>query len=427
MDGDRRADEEAPDQTQSASVWLKTGYVPSLRGPGPWTTVLGLFGLASGLVLVFPGIETAFLIGLVCAAGTLAYTLKSRPYHRESLILSAMAGLIIAWVAWLQADPAPDGGFIRIAAVGAASVVVGLTRYHALRRHTLRAIAKGSAGWTIGDMVAYAEFLLDRLPCSGAGEAARALYQRAAQMVLDKPWHERRDIRVIERFAGLLTERGPSAADMDVARIWRDHARALGEFAIGSDEAIGGYSTNFYDANGEPVRASFDDLGFHRGIPVWRLRVANPDSLLDGEAVFRAFLLPEGALLACLVRFESVVDRTVLVHRVFDVTDTTVETYMACSEHHLRWRIEMYDAKQVGNTELVPSRDPDAVREVNLKDSGLMAAFEQVLAHNAALGVHADVGSAYAFLTATFRDYAEAYGIEAAWSALEAACTRVPD
>lgn len=416
-----------PDQAGSGSIWLKSGHVPSLRGPGPVLTVLGLSGIAVALVLSFPAIEITFLIGLLCAAGTLAYALKSTPYRQGSLMLTAMAGLIMGWVGWLQADPAYADTLIRIAAVCSASVVVGLARYHAIRRHTLRAIAKGSADWTIGDRVAYAEFLLDRRPCSGAGEAARALYKRAAEMVLEKPWHERRDIRVIERFAGLLTEGAPSAAGMNAARIWRDHARTLGEFAIGSDDAVGGMSSKCYDANGEYVRPSFDDLGFHRGIPVWRLRVANPDSLLDGDAVFRAFLLPEGALLACLVRFESVVDRTVLVHRVFDVTDTTVESYMACSEHHLRWRIEMYDAKQVGNAELVPAREPDAVREVNLKDSGLMAAFEQVLAHNAALGVHADVGSAYAFLTSTFREYAEAYGIEAAWSALEAACTRVPD
>ena len=427
MDGDERADRGATDLENAAAVWLKTGYVPSLRGPGPGVFALGLAGFAGVLALLFPGPDAAFGAGLAAGAGTLAFALKSRPYRQESVLLVAMAVLIIVWISCLKSTPAFDGTLNRIAAVGAACVIVGLARFVALRRHALQSIAEASADWTVGDMVAYAEFLLDRRPCPGADDAARALYQRAAEMLLDKPWHERRDIKVIERFAGLLSERAPSAADMDVARIWRDHARALGAFAIDTDEPAPGAPRNVYEADDRNPRTGFDDFGFRRGIPVWRLKVANPDSLLDGEAVFRAFLLPEGALLACLVRFESVVDRTVLVHRVFDVSDPSVETYMAGSEHHLRWRIEMYDAKQVGSTDLVPAREPDAVREVDLKDSGLMAAFEQVLAHNAALGVHADIGSAYAFLTATFREYTASYGIEAAWSALEAACARVSD
>ncbi len=427
MDGDERADPGIPDRKKSAAVWLKSGYAPILRGPGPWVAALGLAGIASLFALLFPGPDAAFAAGTIAGAGTLAFSLKSRPFGQDSVLLITMAVLIVVWVACLKSIPAFDGTLHRIAAIGAAAMIVGLTRFVALRRHALRSIARGSADWTIGDMVAYAEFLLDRRPCPGAGEAARALYRRAAEMVLKKPWRERRDIKVIERFAGLLTEHAPSAADKDVARIWRDRARALGEFAIDTDEPATGTPLNFYDAEDRTAQTGFDDLGFRRGLPVWRIKVADPESLLDGEAVFRAFLLPEGALLACLVRFESVVDRTVLVHRIFDVSDPSVETYMAGSEHHLRWRIEMYDARQVGNTELAPARAPDAVREVDLKDSGLMTAFEQVLAYNAALGAHADIGSAYAFLTATFRDYAASYGIEATWSALEAACTRVSD
>ena len=125
--------------------------------------------------------------------------------------------------------------------------------------------------------------------------------------------------------------------------------------------------------------------------------------------------------------FRSPAGRLVLAHRVFDVTDPAVETYIAGSEHHLRWRTEIYDARRVDGTDRVPPGGPDAVGEVDLKDSGLMTAFEQVLAHNAALGTDADVGSAYAFLTATFREYAASYGVEAAWSALVAACAPVSD
>ena len=231
---------------------------------------------------------------------------------------------------------------------------------------------------------------------------------------------------MIERLAVLLTARPASAADMHAARIWRGRARALGAFAIGAGEPASEHSCR--DTDDGNAGAGFEDFGFHHGIPVWRLRVAGPDSLSGGEVVFRAFLLPEGALLACLVRFECPAGRLVLAHRVFDVTDPAVETYIAGSEHHLRWRTEIYDARRVGRDR--PRSAGRAGRRGRGRSEGQRAddpPLEQVLAHNAALGTDADVGSAYAFLTATFREYATSYGVEAAWSALVAACAPVAD
>lgn len=427
MDGDPKGDCEASVRGEPAEAWLRTGYVPTLPGPGTWQTAIGLGLATNALLLAFSSTATVIGIAMISSAVCLAYAMRTRRTGQEALLLAAMAVVVLGWAIWLRSAAAADGPILRHAAVTAAAGVATLARYLALRRHALAAIGEAAARWPVGDLVAYAEFLLDRRPCAGAGEAARGLYRRASEQVLERPWPERRDVRVIERYASLLGERATSASDVAAARWWLDKARTLGRYAIGPDVAAIASGRALDGAEGAGKRPRFDDLPFHRGVPVWRVRVPHPDALLDGEAVFRAFLLPEGALLACLVQFESVVGRPVFLHRVFDVSDADVETYLAASEHHLRWRIEMYDAERHEAAEDVPSGDPDAIRTVDLRDSGIMAAFEQVLAHNAALGQHADIGSAFAFLTATFHDYAEAYGIEAAWSTLEAACARVPD
>lgn len=399
---------------RSADFWLKSGYVPVLPGPEPVAAGGAVFAIGVILMYMFP---TACMPAVLSAAiGAAALAMSRKPPFRDGLKwpIAVMAGPLFMWAAIPLFLPVPNGDAISFIQIFTCAFVFGVVRHSACRIYTLEKVLTANLGWSVEDKLAYADLLLQRRRFTGTRDAAFALYRRAAEMTLFKPWHDSADLAVLERCAKLIGRHPRCREDARLARSWRDQARALAPFLVDRGAAPGDDSTE----GGE--------FGFADGAPLWRIAVDDPGSLLDGEVVFRAFMLPEGALLGCLLAFRRADGGAVHVHRIFDAAEPATEAWLAASEHHLRWRIEVRAPAPAGaeDGEAAASGAADAVHEVGLRDGGLMSAFAQVLDHNAELGPDADTAAARTFLMTTFRDHAESYGVEAAWSALQTACAK---
>ena len=399
---------------RSADFWLKSGYVPVLPGPEPPALGGAVFAIGVILMYMFP---TACMPAVLSAAvGAAALAMSRKPPFRDGLKwpIAVMAVPMFMWAALPLFLPMPNGDAISFIQISVCAIAFGVIRHSACRIYTLEKVLTANLGWSVEDKLAYADLLLQRRRFTGTRDAAFALYRRAAEMTLFKPWHDSADLAVLERCAKLIGRHPRCREDARLAQSWRDQARALAPFLVDRGAAPGDDSTE----GGE--------FGFADGAPLWRIAVDDPGSLLDGEVVFRAFVLPEGALLGCLLAFRRADGGAVHVHRIFDATEPATEAWLAASEHHLRWRIEVRAPAPAGaeDGEAASSGAADAVHEVGLRDGGLMSAFAQVLDHNAELGPDADTAAARTFLMTTFRDHAESYGVEAAWSALQTACAK---
>ena len=399
---------------RSADFWLKSGYVPVLPGPEPPALGGAVFAIGVILMYMFP---TACMPAVLSAAvGAAALAMSRKPPFRDGLKwpIAVMAVPMFMWAALPLFLPMPNGDAISFIQISVCAIAFGVIRHSACRIYTLEKVLTANLGWSVEDKLAYADLLLQRRRFTGTRDAAFALYRRAAEMTLFKPWHDSADLAVLERCAKLIGRHPRCREDARLAQSWRDQARALAPFLVDRGAAPGDDSTE----GGE--------FGFADGVPLWRIAVDDPGSLLDGEVVFRAFVLPEGALLGCLLAFRRADGGAVHVHRIFDATEPATEAWLAASEHHLRWRIEVRAPAPAGaeDGEAASSGAADAVHEVGLRDGGLMSAFAQVLDHNAELGPDADTAAARTFLMTTFRDHAESYGVEAAWSALQTACAK---
>ena len=402
---------------RSADFWLKSGYVPVLPGPEP--VAVGGAVLAIGFILMYM-FPTACMPSVVSAAvGAAALAMSRKPPFRDGLKwpIAVMAGPLFFWAAIPVFLPVPNDAFINFVQLFTCAVVLGVIRHSACRIYTLEKVLMANLGWSVQDKLAYADLLLQRRRFTGTRDAAFALYRRAAEMTLLKPWHDSADLAVLERCAKVIGRHPRFREDGRLAQSWRDQARALAPFLVDRGAAPGGESTE----DGE--------FGFADGAPLWRIVLDDPGSLLDGEVSFRAFMLPEGALLGCLLAFRRAGGGAVHIHRIFDAAEPATEAWLAASEHHLRWRVEVRAPAQAGaeDGEAALSGAADAVHEVGLCDSGLMSAFAQVFDHNAGLGSDADTAAARSFLMTTFRDHAENYGVEAAWSALQTVCAKDSD
>ena len=399
---------------RSADFWLKSGYVPVLPGPEPPALGGAVFAIGVILMYMFP---TACMPAVLSAAvGAAALAMSRKPPFRDGLKwpIAVMAVPMFMWAALPLFLPMPNGDAISFIQISVCAIAFGVIRHSACRIYTLEKVLTANLGWSVEDKLAYADLLLQRRRFTGTRDAAFALYRRAAEMTLFKPWHDSADLAVLERCAKLIGRHPRCREDARLAQSWRDQARALAPFLVDRGAATGDDSTE----GGE--------FGFADGAPLWRIAVDDPGSLLDGEVVFRAFVLPEGALLGCLLAFRRADGGAVHVHRIFDAAEPATEAWLAASEHHLRWRIEVRALAPAGaeDGEAASSGAADAVHEVGLRDGGLMSAFAQVLDHNAELGPDADTAAARTFLMTTFRDHAESYGVEAAWSALQTACAK---
>lgn len=399
---------------RSADFWLKSGYVPVLPGPEPPALGGAVFAIGVILMYMFP---TACMPAVLSAAvGAAALAMSRKPPFRDGLKwpIAVMAVPMFMWAALPLFLPMPNGDAISFIQISVCAIAFGVIRHSACRIYTLEKVLTANLGWSVEDKLAYADLLLQRRRFTGTRDAAFALYRRAAEMTLFKPWHDSADLAVLERCAKLIGRHPRCREDARLAQSWRDQARALAPFLVDRGAAPGDDSTE----GGE--------FGFADGAPLWRIAVDDPGSLLDGEVVFRAFVLPEGALLGCLLAFRRADGGAVHVHRIFDAAEPATEAWLAASEHHLRWRIEVRAPAPAGaeDGEAASSGAADAVHEVGLRDGGLMSAFAQVLDHNAELGPDADTAAARTFLMTTFRDHAESYGVEAAWSALQTACAK---
>ena len=402
---------------RSADFWLKSGYVPVLPGPEP--VAVGGAVLAIGFILMYM-FPTACMPSVVSAAvGAAALAMSRKPPFRDGLKwpIAVMAGPLFFWAAIPVFLPVPNDAFINFVQLFTCAVVLGVIRHSACRIYTLEKVLMANLGWSVQDKLAYADLLLQRRRFTGTRDAAFALYRRAAEMTLLKPWHDSADLAVLERCAKVIGRHPRFREDGRLAQSWRDQARALAPFLVDRGAAPGGES------------AESGEFGFADSAPLWRIVLDDPGSLLDGEVSFRAFMLPEGALLGCLLAFRRTGGGAVHVHRIFDAAEPATEAWLAASEHHLCWRVEIRALAQAGaeDGEAASSGAADAVHKVGLRDSGLMSAFAQVLDHNAGLGPDADTAAARSFLMTTFRDHAENYGVEAAWSALQTACAKDSD
>lgn len=403
---------------RSADFWLKSGYVPVLPGPEPLAVGGAVLVIGVILMYMFP---TAHMPSVVSVAvGLCALAMSRNPPFRDGLKwpIAVMAGPLFFWAAIPLVLPGgSNGDFTSFGQIFCAAVVLGVVRHSACRIYSLEKILMANLGWSVQDKLAYADLLLQRRRFTGTRDAAFALYRRAAEMTLLKPWHDSADLAVLERCAKLIGKHPRCREDARLAQSWRAQALALAPFLVDRGAAPGDDS------------AEGGEFGFADGAPLWRIALDDPGALVDGEVVFRAFMLPEGALLGCLLAFRRAGGGAVHVHRIFDAAEPATEAWLAASEHHLRWRIEVRAPAPAGTEdgEAASTGAAGAVHEVDLRDSGLMSAFARVLDHNAELGPDADTEAARTFLMTTFRDHAENYGVEAAWSALQTACAKDSD
>ena len=144
---------------------------------------------------------------------------------------------------------------------------------------------------------------------------------------------------------------------------------------------------------------------------------------------FRPFLLPQGGLLACLIRFHDDPDEPSIVHRVFDLEDDDEEAFLAASEHHLRWRLELLpgtnaNAGQGRSGQGGRGGRTKVILEVSLEGAGVMEAFEAVIGHNGKLGARLDTAAALEFVLSKLSGVSDHHGLDTAWATIEKACAR---
>ncbi len=253
---------------------------------------------------------------------------------------------------------------------------------------------------------------------------ARQLYERASLAVLDRNWPIARQINIVERYVTLLEQGIGGRSDHKGADWWREKVEDLRWWTrvrgTGADDAARSASA------GDGV------LAYHDMIPVWRLRLDEGTRYEPGDVatLFHAFLLPESALVACVVRLpggdgpEDDPASTIL-HHVFDVASPDCDTYLSALEHRLSWRIELYRdiVPAVGTS--APA--PELTVDIALDRSGIMESIDAAMIHNNNLGQNVDSSSALAYFLNTVELHRGRGGIDAAWSEIDIACLKVDD
>ncbi len=402
---------------------LESGFYPMLMGPGPRLMLGFALAVSQPTLWIFPE-PLAFLllsVGFYLIPTIMALRARSHGNGRDATIVALAAAAILVWSMAIYFGFSVHDIALAHAILVASAVLVAAARYADCFRYAAEMIARRTDDWREEDLANYAEFLLARRPGPGAKQIGRQLYHRASGAVLERHWPIQRQINIVERYAMLLEQGIGGRCDHQDAEWWREKAGDLRWWTV-------------VRGNGSPTeettcRASAGDgvLAYHDLIPAWRMRLDDGTKYEPGDArtTFHAFLLPESALVACVVRFPGGDRGSTVLHHVFDVSSPESETYLSALEHRLGWRIELYRGAAPAPGSSGPA--PDLTIDLVLDGSGLMEAIDSAMIHNNNLGSNLDSPAALAFFLETIEAHRDRDGIDAAWSEIETACLKVDD
>jgi len=402
---------------------LESGFYPTLMGPGPELTLGFALAVSQPTLWIFPEPLAFLLLSVVffLIPTIMALRARSRGNGRDAAIVALAAAAILVWSMAIYLGFAARDLALAHAILAASAVLVAAARYADCFRYAAEMIARRTDDWREEDLANYAEFLLARRPGPGAKRIGRQLYHRASGAVLERNWPIQRQINIVERYVMLLERGIGGRCDHRSAEWWREKAGDLRWWTVvradGSrtDEAPRGASA------GDGV------LAYHDLIPVWRMRLDDGTKYEPGDVtmMFHAFLLPQSALVACIVRFPGEDRGSTILHHVFDVSSPESETYLSALEHRLGWRIELYRGQAPAPESSDPA--PDLTVDLVLDGSGLMEAMDSAMIHNNNLGSNIDSPAALAFFLETIEAHRDRGGIDAAWSEIDTACLKVDD
>ncbi len=402
---------------------LESGFYPMLMGPRPELTLVIVLAVAQSTLWIFPEPLIFLLLSVVSYLFSTIMALRTRSHGngRDATIVALAAAAILVWAMAIYFGFAVHDLALAHAILAASAVLIAAARYADCFRHAAEMIARRTDDWREEDLANYAEFLLARRPGPGAKRIARQLYRRASGAVLERNWPIQRQIDIVERYVMLLEQGIGGRSDHQDAEWWREKVDDLRWWTL-----VRGSGSPTEET---PLRASAGDglLAYHDLIPVWRARLDDGTKYQAGDVAitFHAFLLPESALVACIVRFPGDDRGSAILHHVFDVSSPESETYLSALEHRLAWRIEFHRGDPPAPGSSGPA--PDLTVDLVLDGSGLMEAIDSAMIHNNNLGSSVDSPAALAFFLETIEAHRDRDGIDAAWSEIDTACLKVDD
>jgi hypothetical protein len=402
---------------------LESGFYPTLVGPGPELILVLALAVSQPVLWLFPQPLTFLLLAIAfyLIPTVMALRARSRGERRDAAIVALAAAAIFVWAVALYFGFGSHDIVLSHAVLAAGATVIAAARYADCFRYAAALIAERTGDWREEDLANYAEFLMARRPGPGAKIIARQLYERAALEVLERNWPIQRQINIVERYAMMLEQGIGGRADHRDAEWWREKVDDLRWWTV-----VRGSASRADDA---PSQADAGDgaLVYHDLIPVWRARLDEGSKYEPGEVatLFHAFLLPESALIGCVVRVPGGDGVSTILHHVFDVSSPDTETYLSALEHRLSWRIELYRGDVPAADTSGPS--PDLCVDIALDRSGLMEAIDSAMIHNNNLGPNINSRAALAFFLDTVEVHRDGDGIDAAWSEIDTVCLKVDD
>lgn len=151
-------------------------------------------------------------------------------------------------------------------------------------------------------------------------------------------------------------------------------------------------------------------LYYYDGLPAWLVRAPQPSRFKDVRMSlqFADFPLPNGGLLACILRLYDVPDQPFYVHRLFDPGDPGVAEYLDRCEKRRHWIVEIASGGQ----------DPEVFRVASLDGAGFDERLRAARAHDRRLGSKRDGGAALRSFLAVFDAAAKEGGWEKGWKAV---------
>jgi hypothetical protein len=277
---------------------LESGFYPTLAGVGPELAVV----LSLAFTQPILWLVTDALFFLFCAfvffviATVMALRARSRGNRYETITVGLAALTIFVWALAIYLSFAAQPTILAHIILAASAVLIGAARYADCYHYASRVIAQRTDDWREEDLANYAEFLLARRPGPGSKMIARQLYERASLAVLDRNWPIARQINLVERYVTLLEKGIGGRLDRKGAEWWREKLDDLRWWTMVRNNG----------AEDVPQTPSAGDglLAYRDLRPVWRVRLDEGAKYEPGgvATLFHAFLLPESALVACVIR-----------------------------------------------------------------------------------------------------------------------------
>jgi hypothetical protein len=155
----------------------------------------------------------------------------------------------------------------------------------------------------------------------------------------------------------------------------------------------------------QPARVEYVE-----GRPAWPVSVVHPSRFrgVEYDLAFELFRLPQGALIACLMRLYDIPESPYFLHRVFDLSFAPVREYLHALVDAGDWTLVL-ESK---------GSEPSVTRRMRLDDELLAKLLAHGEAFNARLAKVEGSKALEQFLS-VFEPAAEKNGCEAGWKAVE--------